>query len=264
MSRAPAGYDGAMSARYDADFAAIFGGRDRGDLAFFQRLAREHAGPVCEIGAGTGRVILAVGEVVDGCALTGVEPSDEMRAVFEVRLASGTSRNVKCMAGSFTSIPLGDASQGLVFSAFRSFQHVLTTDEQLAALAEVRRVLRPGGIFALDLFDPAYRLLRRARPTLGVRYRTADGRLRERWESREIDRVAQRVDVTFRWIEKDVQGRVLVDEAATYGVRYTFPIELEHLLARAGFEAIDVRGGYDGAPRSARSRELVVTCRAPR
>src|SRR5690606_39307049 len=62
--------------------------------------------------------------------------------------------------------------------------------------------------------------------------------------------ISQRVDVTFRWIEKDMEGRVLVDEAATYGVRYTFPIELEHLLARAGFEAIDVRGGYDEIGRA--------------
>ena len=254
-----------MSARYDDDFAALFGDSeagDRGDVPFFRALVAATTGPVCEVGAGTGRVILAVEEAAGRRRLTGVEPSAAMRDVF-TRKVEAIGSTVAVVPGSFEQIPLRSGSQGVVFGAFRSFQHVLTTDAQLTALAECRRVLKPGGVLALDFFDPAYHLLRRARPSLGVTYRSARSTIVARWESREVDRVAQRVDVTFRWVERDLDGVVIGDVSATYGVRYTFPIELEHLLARAGFEAIDLRGGYDGRALAARPRELVVVCRAP-
>ncbi|HRE92308.1 MAG TPA: class I SAM-dependent methyltransferase, partial [Myxococcota bacterium] len=69
------------------------------------------------------------------------------------------ARRVEVKDGEFARIPLPDGVLGLVFAAFRSFQHVLEVDEQLAALHEMRRVLRPGGRLALDAFDPPYGML---------------------------------------------------------------------------------------------------------
>ena len=254
-------YDATISAHYDADFAAFFGGDDRGDLAFFRSLARACEGPIAEIGAGTGRVALAVTDVVAAGRLTAVEPSAGMRArCVERARAAGIPLAVS--AGSFTDIPLPTGSQALVFAAFRSFQHVLTTADQLRSLAEMRRVLRPGGLIALDLFEPDYRILRRSRARLGLGYRRGEHTV-ERWEARAIDRVAQRVDVTYRWIVRDARGVVVQDDTATYPVRYTFAIELEHLLHRAGLADLEIRGGYDGRPRGPRTEELVVVCTSP-
>lgn len=56
----PTVYGAAQSRRYDADFRALFGGPDRGDLDFFRAMARESEGAICEVGAGTGRVLLAL------------------------------------------------------------------------------------------------------------------------------------------------------------------------------------------------------------
>jgi ubiquinone/menaquinone biosynthesis C-methylase UbiE len=250
-----------MSARYDSDFRAIFHSEDRGDLDFFRALVLATDGDLCEVGAGTGRVLLAVAPLAGTRRVFGVEPSESMRDRLVAKLASPGSPRVEVLDGSFTKLPLPEASLGLVFGAFRSFQHVLTVEAQLAALDELHRVLEPGGLLALDFFDPAYHLLKRSRPTLGACYGTPDGTTVERWESREVDRVAQRVDVTFRWIERRPDRSVVHDEAATYAVRYTFPNELIHLLARSGFEAIDLRGGYDGRPLGKTPRELVVTAR---
>lgn len=109
--------------------------------------------------------------------------------------------------------------------AFRSFQYVLTTEAQLAALAECRWVLRPG-------WGAGARLLRPGLSPAAARTREFGSDLsqpafdhRRALESREVDRVAQRVDVTFRSVEGDLDG-VLADVSATYGVRYTFPVEL--------------------------------------
>ncbi len=259
-------YSAAMAGRYDADFEAIFGGADRGDLGLFCALAARAGGPICEVGAGTGRVLLAVAAAAPAAPVVGVEPSAPMRTNLEARLAELDPRvgaRVGVRDGAFGQLPLSDGSQALVYSAFRSFQHVLEVPDQLAALAEIRRVLRPGGRLAIDLFDPDYRLLCDAEPTLVTTYRTPAGATVERYDSRTVERARQRVDVGFRWIERDQWGRVCSDDQARYAIRYTFPWELVHLLARVGFEDVELYGDYQGGPVGAEPRELVVLARAP-
>lgn len=268
MSEVPTHYGEAQSRRYDVDFAALFGGTDRGDLGFFQEEAARSTGGICEVGAGTGRVLRAVAEVAPDRRLVGVEPSPWMREGFEVHLHGRPelARRLEVVDGEFTRIPLGDASVGLVFAAFRSFQHVLELEDQLQALSEMKRVLAPGGRLALDAFDPPYAILADTSERLGKRYRLANGALVSRYESRRLVRDKQRVDVTLRWVETRRVGRRLVEvatERETYGVRYIFPFEMLHLVARAGFVDVQLFGGYDRTPITSVPRELIVTARRP-
>lgn len=259
-------YPSEMSRRYDEDFEAIFGGPDRGDLEFFTTLAALAEGPVCEVGAGTGRVLLPVAASAAGATVVGIEPSSAMREVMLARVGAADPRlgaRIAVRDGSFADLPLADGSQALVYSAFRSFQHVLDVDGQLAGLRECLRVLRPGGTLAIDLFDPDYRLLHDTEPTLVARYRREDRAIVERWDARRIDRVSQRVDVDFRWVVRRGLGPVLEDVRAHYAIRYTFPHELLHLLARAGFAAVQLFGDYDRSPLGPTPRELVVVATAP-
>ncbi|MCC6624077.1 MAG: class I SAM-dependent methyltransferase [Deltaproteobacteria bacterium] len=261
----PAAYDALMAERYDEDFEASFGGRDRGDVAFFRGLAAATAGTICEVGAGTGRMLLAIAEAVgDDRTLVGVEPSEAMRRRFEDKVLAdpALASRVAIRFGTFEAIPLPDGAAGLVYAAFRSFQHVLDPAAQLRALIELQRVLAPGGVLALDLFDPSYRLLADAGPGRGLRYRTARGTIVERWESRRLRRADQIIEVTFRWVER--RGRKIVkDLSESYAVRYTFPHELGHLLARAGLERALIQGDYDGRPIGEEARELIVVARKP-
>jgi ubiquinone/menaquinone biosynthesis C-methylase UbiE len=261
-------YGRAMSRRYDLDFAALFAGADRGDVDFFRSQAARTRGEICEVGAGTGRGLFALGEVSRGRALHGVEPSPWMREAFvanRARLEPEVDARVRLHDGHFGEIPLADDSVGLVYAAFRSFQHVLEVDEQEAGLRAMLRVLEPGGVMAIDLFDPPYALLADTRERLGKRYRTPDGTIVSRYESRRLVREKQRVDVTLRWVERVARGpergAVVREEVETYGVRYTFPYELLHLVKGAGFVEVELCGGYDGRPLGAVPGELVVTAR---
>jgi SAM-dependent methyltransferase len=92
---------------------------------------------VLDLGAGTGKLTRQL--VALGADVVAVEPGNAMRAVLERVVPEA-----QALAGSAEQIPLADASVDVVTAA-QAF-HWFRTGE---ALAEIHRVLRPGGGFAL-------------------------------------------------------------------------------------------------------------------
>jgi ubiquinone/menaquinone biosynthesis C-methylase UbiE len=94
-------------------------------------------GRVLDLGAGTGKLTRQL--VALGADVVAVEPGDEMRRVFRRVLPE-----VELHAGGAEAIPLPDGSVDTVTvaQAFHWF-------DKEAALAEMHRVLRPGGGYAL-------------------------------------------------------------------------------------------------------------------
>ena len=122
-------------------FAEVAGSYERGRPGYPEEAVRWLAGDephdVIDLGAGTGKLTRAL--VALGHRVVAVEPLDEMRAQLEVALPG-----VRAAAGSAEAIPAPDASADVVTSAqaFHWFDHA-------AALAEITRVLGPGGRLAL-------------------------------------------------------------------------------------------------------------------
>jgi SAM-dependent methyltransferase len=124
---------------------------------------------VVDLAAGTGKLTRPLAEL--GARTVAVEPSEGMLDVLR--------RNVpgaEALAGTAEAIPLPDAGADAVTvaQAFHWFDHD-------AALAEIHRVLRPGGALALvwnrrELSDPAHAVLERAlAPWKGDTPRHRDG-----------------------------------------------------------------------------------------
>ncbi len=87
-----------------------------------------------DIGAGTGGTLLAIGRRFEGLDAYGVEASP-------IALDIAHKRGVDVQAGALPDLPLSSASADVAI-ALDVFEHV---DDDVAAMAEVRRVLRPGG-----------------------------------------------------------------------------------------------------------------------
>jgi ubiquinone/menaquinone biosynthesis C-methylase UbiE len=116
------------------------------------RLDLRRGRTVLDLAAGTGKLTRAL--VSTGARVVAVEPVDAMRAQLERVVPDATS-----MAGTAEAIPFADASVDAVTVAqgFHWF-------DALPALAEIHRVLRPGGSLALvwnsrDLDDELQRRL---------------------------------------------------------------------------------------------------------
>lgn len=90
---------------------------------------------VLDLGSGTGRFTPALATAFGG-PVYGVEPSERMRQVAE----QARHPEVHYLAGSAESVPLPDGVCDLVLM-FLSFHHVR---DRRAAVAELRRVVRPG------------------------------------------------------------------------------------------------------------------------
>jgi SAM-dependent methyltransferase len=247
-------YAGPAVAYYDATYAVV---RDpSGDVAFYRGLAGEAAGPVCELGCGTGRVLLPI--ACAGIASTGVDASPAMLAAFR---AKTPPPNLRLVEAPIQAFDLGPERFALVFAAFRVFQHLYGVDDQLACLACVRRHLAPGGRLAFDVFNPSYELLAHDRPEFeDATFRDGEDDV-TRFATVTADRARQTIHVRMRF-ERRRDGRVVRDdEQETFRMCWFFRWELEHLLARAGFAVEAVYGGFDRTPFANDAREIVVVAR---
>jgi len=262
MSSAPGqAYGETMSRFYDLDWDAI--GLTRADASFYARQAALTQGSICEIGAGTGRVLFRVAQETRRSCV-GVEPSEGMRQAFEQRrLEHGRPLCdlTRVVDGSFKRIPVPDGSQGFVYSAFRSFMHVLTEHDQILALREMTRILAPGGLLAFDLFEPDYIHMVDAEPQEMYQAETECGGTLSRLDSRHHMRATQSIYVGMEWVMRDAKGAVTATHEDGYTIRYTFRQELFSLLGVAGLEVVDVYGDFDQSPLDQSIRQLIILAR---
>ncbi len=226
--------------------------RDRPDVRFFTGLAREAAGPVLEVGCGTGRVLIPCARA--GATMVGLDLSPGMLEVCRRKLAEEPPEvraRVELVHGDMRDFDLA-RTFALITLPFRSFQHLQQVEAQRAALGVLRRHLAPGGRLVLDLFNPALPFLGDERwlkvPMEEPAVTLPDGRrfVRSmRSVSRDYFNQVQDIEIVTQVTWPDGREERLADRTR---LRYTFRFEAEHLLVREGFVVEAVYGDYEGHP----------------
>lgn len=250
----------------DEELAALY---DRfpfeADIPFYLGLVGDaRSRTVLELACGTGRLLLPLAAVVD--QITGVDASPHMLARARHKLMGApaeASARVRLVQDDMRSFRLDHAFDVAIVAA-KSFGHLLTPRDQLAALGALRRHLEPGGVLALDLLNPSPHWLGRkpgwvwhdllqevpgedlvvSRKESVVR---SDGASQVRIMRSEYEEVASDGTVRKRFVE--------------WPIRFTYRFEAEHLLARAGFEVEAVHGGYDREPYDQDAPTMLVVAR---
>jgi ubiquinone/menaquinone biosynthesis C-methylase UbiE len=107
---------------------------------------------VLEIGSGTGTLLVMIARHHPDVTLTGLDP--DPRALARARQkADAASTSIQLDRGFSDALPYASGSFDCAFSCFM-FHHLNNIDEKRQTLAEIRRVLKPGGRLALLDFAP--------------------------------------------------------------------------------------------------------------
>ena len=238
--------------------------RRRHDVRFYTSLALESGGPVLELGAGTGRVALAIAKA--GIDIVGVEPMAPMLEQAHQRrdrLPRAARHRIELRGGDLKRLRLRREFP-LVIAPFNVWMHLYTREEIERGFATVRHHLRPGGRFAFDVLlpdpvslarDPSkrYRGGEVPHPRDGARYRYS--------EYFSYDPVAQVETVIMDFEHPAKKGRSFCTPLTQ---RQFFPAELEALLHYNGFATESHTGDFDGEPITAATESQVVVARVRR
>jgi SAM-dependent methyltransferase len=235
-----------------------------GDVDWYRKKAADYGGPVLELGAGTGRITLAL--AADGFEVHALDISQSMLERLRAKLAaqgSDVRNRVRLHEGDMRTFDLGTRF-ALVIIPYRAFLHNLTEGDQRACLARVRQHLAPGGTLALNVFHPSLDFMaRNAGPLAGVWRRAAthdlaDGTFVVRSDSIAFDTVRRLIDAQHRYDEYTPGGTLTRSTLHRLALAYLYPQDLRRLLADAGFEHVRMHGGFDERPFAKDGDELVV------
>ncbi len=231
------------------------------DIPFYLGMAKETGGPVCELACGTGRVLLPLARA--GFEVTGIDMSQAMLDKFQAKLDQ-EPREVQARV----ALKCADMRDyrftrefKLVFCAFNSFLHLMTTEDQLACLRSVREYLADDGRLAIHIFAPDYQRLATNEET-----EVSVGRDPETGRDMVVTNISKRNPAAQSIEAWEAVDRIGDDGAvrrypASYTLTWIHHREMHLLLRLAGYEVVAVYGGYDKRPYDYASGRQVFVAR---
>jgi len=229
--------------------------RNREDVDFYIQEAKTASGPVLEVGCGTGRILLPVARA--RIQAVGLDLSAEMLSVLREKLSKEppeVQRRIRIENADMRKFDLGERYP-LITVPFRAFQHMITVDDQMAALDCMRSHLLPQGRLVLDLFNPSLDYIVNVKPGVETgdepEFTMPDGRrVLRRTRTLAQDRFNQVNDVELVYHVTLPDGHQ-EHPVHAFRMRYLFRFEAEHLLTRCGFSVDTVYSDFDRQPYGA-------------
>ena len=233
---------------FDELYLKTYADREPGDpreeaIGAAQLAGIEPPADVLDAPCGYGRHSLALADA--GFRVTGVDRSPVLLG--EARRRSGEREWPRWVQADHRDLPFADASFDSVLTLFSSLGYRGEEGDR-ATLAELRRVLRPGGALVIETQhrDRIMSIFREEGwEDLG------EGSLR--LEARRMDYAAGEIETDFMLIEADGSRH-----AITYRLRLYTATELIRLIRDAGFSDVESFGGFDGGPVSRETRLVVL------
>jgi len=235
-------YDG-YSVYYD-----LLWGDKQEDVPFYLDMAKETGSPVCELACGTGRVVLPLAR--NGFEVAGLDMSQAMLDKLQAKLDKEPREVQAKVALKCADMRDYRFSQkfSLVFCAFNSFLHLLTTEDQLACLASVREYLADDGRLVLNIFAPYHdRLSTRSETLTRVEPDPVTGRDMVITNVTKRDPAKQVMD-TWQYVDRIGDDGTVKRYPARFTLCWIHNREMHLLLRLAGLEVVAVYGGYDRRP----------------
>ena len=200
--------------------------------------------PILDLACGAGRHSLRFAE--RGFPPVGLDYSAPL-----LELARAGGRTLRLVRGDMRALPFGDGAFRSVVNFFTSFGYFLREADNMAVVAEIERVLGPGGRFLCDTFGRDYvvsRLVPEESRSTGER----EYRIR-RWWNEETKRVEKEIEVRRA-------GSTMTFRES---VRAYTAEELCQMFRRAGLAVEKTWGDFEGGPPGSSAPRLIVLARKP-
>ena len=233
-------------------YLRAYAGESRDEAAEEQALAAARlagcpdGGDLLDVPCGFGRHAIPLASA--GYRVTGVDRSAAL--LEEARRRASNMRGLKLTRADYRDLPFADASFDAAVNLFSSLGY-LGDDEDTNALAEIGRVLRPGGRLVIEILH---------RDMLLHRFHERDWQLlgegRLLLEQRTFEPAAGVAQVTQTLVETSGAR-----ESRTFSVRVYTATELLAMLTRAGFGDARCHGDLDGGAFATDTRLVIAAQR---
>lgn len=229
------------------------------DIRFCVEMAREVGGPVLELGAGTGRITLAVART--GLIVTGLETSRLMlqRAKMKAEQLSSKLR-VEWVEGDITNFSLGGRTFKLILAPFNVLQELGDLTDLENCLRRVAEHLEPDGKFIAIVQPPRWESLKFAHHYLKTAHNPRTGEVINFYQSLEVDPIWQKLRGTYEYEIWEQSGKMRQVVAPFEGGYLTCP-EMALLLRAAKLQLEAVYGSFSRDPLTLKSKQMIFVAR---
>jgi SAM-dependent methyltransferase len=234
--------------RDGAHYDRLFG---RGYVEFWLSQAKIHGSPILELGCGTGKLAIPLAEA--GFSVVGLDNSPAL-----LQFAANKSDDVRWVEGDMRRFELNEKF-ALIMLPSNNLGHLHTPEDFRGCIGSVKRHLRPGGVFVIDVFAPNLKLLLRDADEEYVldEYDNPEGQGRVRVTARSHYESTTQIMRTTT--VRQVPGQP--DMAGSLDLKMYFPRELEALVQYNGLRVAARYGSHAEEAFDEQSRFQILVCR---
>lgn len=236
-----------------------------GDVQFYVKEAQRYGSPVLELGCGTGRVLIPTAQA--GIHIVGLERSTDMLALAGEKIAAlgaEIESRVRLVEGDMRSFSLGERFN-LITIPFRAFLHLMTGEDQRAALHCIRDHLADNGRLIFNIFDPRVEIIAAHQEAMG----SAQQKLKEFlipetgqrvivWAQRVYDLDEQVIREERIFEEVDAEGKMVSRTYTPLVLRWVYRYEMAYLLELCGYQIEALYGDFRRGPFHAGGEQIWV------
>jgi len=229
------------------------------DVEFYIRKSTHVSGRILEIGCGTGRVLFPM--VNHGLNVIGIDNSNAMLEIAKQKKSQFNFNSDQC------EIFLQDMRDfdfnfqfDQIIIPFNGFLSLLSIEDQLMTLQNVRKHLTSGGRLLFDVFVPDPELLVQDGNFLIHSRDLEDPKSGESiivYEQSYADVFHQFIFAKILMEKVSASGESLKRLYLDYQLRYSHIWEMVHLLDRSGFEVLNIFGDFNEGSLSEKSSTMI-------
>jgi ubiquinone/menaquinone biosynthesis C-methylase UbiE len=213
------------------------------DICFYKNLATHVAGPILEIGCGTGRVTIPLAQ--EGCLLEAIDISENMIALLKSKIKNN-NLNISCYTMDMKNLNI-PRKFPLIIIPFNGFQSMLSLSNQYECLTSIREHILPDGILSLDMFPPSMDMFDQNQKTwyqVKEIFHEADSSTVLVNHSSKYELGPQLIH-TKLMIKEVINDEIIKTTYKDFSLRYSNRYESEYLFKNAGFKIEKLYGNFN-------------------